>query len=96
MTAKHAPDRVEVMGENLVETDCSCGWSGSSDTWSEAFVTLGNHVNSENQALLESVADALFHVAHPGNGHYRNHPDETIDKYDKLAQHVLDHGYNAL
>lgn len=93
MTAKHAPDRVEQMSVTNVECDCSCGWASAAETWSEAFVTLGNHVNSENQALLESVANTLFHVAHPSKGHYRNHPDETIEQYDKLAQHVLDHGY---
>lgn len=93
MTAKHAPDRVEQMTPSVVEIRCSCDWGTTSATWSDAFVTLGNHVNSENQALLESVANILFHVAHPGNGHYQNHPDETIEQYDKLAQHVLDHGY---
>ena len=93
MTAKHAPDRVEQMTPSVVEIRCSCDWGTTSATWSDALVTLGNHVNSENQAVIRSVANALFHIVHPGSGHYKNQTDLIIADFQALAQHVLDHGY---
>ncbi|WP_037162551.1 hypothetical protein [Rhodococcoides fascians] len=75
------------------QAQCNCGQEYFGSKWSDAETGIDRHIKAENDRLYLQVANELFHVVTPSEGHVGNQSDEISTQYLTLAEYVTNRGF---